>query len=153
MTSGSPRRGRPIVAGEADGTALVLKLPLSLAGGMSLETGRVIDVHAPQHGALIAGQILVMPVGRGSSTTSSVLAEAIRVGVSPAAIILRDVDEILAIGAIVARTLYGRTCPILQADPADFETIRTGDRITIREDGTFTIEPGRGTDGASRDHA
>ena len=141
MSSGSLRRGRPIVAGEADGTALVLERPLSLAYGMSLETGRVIDIHAPQHGAMLAGQVLVMPVGRGSSTASSVLAEAIRVGLAPTAIVLREVDQILALGAIVARTLYGRVCPILVAEPDDFESIRTGDRVTIRVDGTFTIEP------------
>jgi predicted aconitase with swiveling domain len=122
--------------------ALVLQQPLSLAGGMSLETGRIIDVHAPQHGAVIAGKVLVMPVGRGSSTTSSVLAEAVRIGVAPAAVVLRDVDEILALGAIIGRILYGRICPILQADPADFDAIRTGDRITIRLDGTFITEPG-----------
>jgi hypothetical protein len=151
MSSGSLHRGRPIVAGEADGTALVLRQPLSLAGGMSLETGRIIDVHAPQHGAMVAGQVLVMPVGRGSSTTSSALAEAIRIGMGPAAIVLRDMDQILALGAIVARTLYGRVCPILQADPVDFEIIRTGDHIEIREDGTFTIVSGRRTDGGPRD--
>jgi hypothetical protein len=134
-------QGHSIVAGEADGTALVLQEPLSLAFGMSLETGRVADVRAPQLGALIAGQILVMPVGRGSSTASTVLAEAIRLGVGPLAIVLREVDEILAIGAIVARTLYGRVCPILVADAADFDTIRTGDRIRICTDGTYTIEP------------
>lgn len=141
MNAESRHEGRLIVAGEADGTALVLQEPLSLAFGMSLETGRVADVHAPELGALIAGQILVMPVGRGSSTASTVLAEAIRLGVGPMAIVLREVDEILAIGAIVARTLYGRVCPILLADTADFGTIRTGDRIRIRADGTYTIAP------------
>jgi Uncharacterized conserved protein len=140
MSSGNPRRGRPLVAGEADGTALVLQKPLSLAGGMSLETGRVIDVHSPHYGAMVAGHVLVMPVGRGSSTTSSVLAEAIRVGMSPKAILLCDVDQILALGAIVGRTLYGRICPILLADPADFTAIQTGDRISIRDDGAFTIQ-------------
>ncbi len=134
-------RGHAIVAGEADGTALVLQEPLSLAFGMSLETGRVADVRAPQLGALIAGRILVMPVGRGSSTASTFLAEAIRLGVGPLAIVLREVDEILAIGAIVARTLYGRVCPILLAGDDDFGTLRTGDRIRIRADGTYTIDP------------
>lgn len=147
MNAERQRQGLSIVVGEADGTALVLQEPLSLAFGMSLETGRVADVRAPQLGALIAGQILVMPVGRGSSTASSVLAEAIRLGVGPLAIVLREVDEILAIGAIVARTLYSRTCPILLADAADFDTIRTGDRIRIRTDGTYTIEP---TEAASK---
>ena len=141
MSAERQHQGHSIVAGEADGTALVLQEPLSLAFGMSLETGRVADVRAPQLGALIAGQILVMPVGRGSSTASTVLAEAIRLGVGPMAIVLREVDEILAVGAIVARTLYGRVCPILVANTSDFGSIRTGDRIRIRTDGTYTIEP------------
>jgi len=107
--------------------------------GFSLETGRITDIHSPQRGASVAGHILVMPNGRGSSTTSTVLAEAIRRGVGPIAIVLLEMDEILALGSIVARTLYARVCPILLASPTDFESILTGDRIVIRADGTFTI--------------
>lgn len=139
MSSGSPRRGRPLVAGDASGPAIVLSQPLSLAMGMSLQTGRITDVHAPQVGSLLVGQVLVMPVGRGSSTTSTVLAEAIRTGVGPAAIILREIDEILALGSIVARTLYGRICPILVAVPADFAALHTADWIAIHADGSFTV--------------
>lgn len=143
--SGKVFRGRPIVAGTADGPALVLRQPLSLAGGMSLETGQIVDVHAPQIGAVVTGRVLVMPVGRGSSTTSTVLAEAIRLGIGPSAIVLPEVDQILALGAIVARELYGRICPILQADLADFESIRTDDWISIRDDGSFSVQPGGGS--------
>ena len=46
-----------------------------------------------------------MPSGRGSSSSSSVLAEAIRAGTAPAAIVLGEADPILALGAIVAREL------------------------------------------------
>ncbi len=145
--SGKVLRGRPIVAGTADGPALVLRQPLSLAGGMSLKTGQIVDVHAPQIGAVVTGRVLVMPVGRGSSTTSTVLAEAIRLGIGPSAIVLPEVDQILALGAIVARELYGRICPILQADPADFEGIRTDDWISIRDDGSFSVRPGTGDAG------
>jgi predicted aconitase with swiveling domain len=73
----------------------------------------VIDVHHPQRGALLTGRVLVMPAGRGSSSSSYVLAEAIRAGTAPAAIVLRDVDPILALGAIVARELYGSRVPVL----------------------------------------
>ena len=54
-----------------------------------------------------------MPSGRGSSSSSSVLAEAIRAGTAPAAIVLGEADPILALGAIVARELYGTTIPVV----------------------------------------
>ena len=54
-----------------------------------------------------------MPCGRGSSSSSTVLAEAIRLGTAPAAIVLSEPDPILVIGALVAQRLYARTCPIV----------------------------------------
>lgn len=53
-----------------------------------------------------------MPGGRGSSPAASVLAEMIRTGTAPAAIVLGTADPILTVGAIVAESLYGLTCPI-----------------------------------------
>ena len=47
------------------------------------------------------------------------LAEAIRLGNAPAAIVLSEPDAILVIGALVADALYGRTCPIVVLPPAD----------------------------------
>ena len=73
-------RGRVLVVGTASGQALVLDEPLSFWGGFDAETGRVIEERHPQAGASIAGRVLVMPSGRGSSSSSSVLAEALRRG-------------------------------------------------------------------------
>ena len=56
---------------------------------------------------------------------------------------LPGVDQILMIGAIVARTLYGRVCPILEVEAADYEAIASGDRVTIWKDGSFLVEPRR----------
>jgi uncharacterized protein len=140
MTDAGQHKGRPLVGGAAEGEALVLDQALSFAGGVSLASGRIIDVHAPQLGACVAGRILVMPIGRGSSTSSSVLAECIRLGIAPNAIILPGVDQILAVGSLVARILYGRVCPIIAVDPDDHASIRTGAWVTIAPDGTFTTE-------------
>lgn len=104
---------RTLVAGEATGPALVLEAPLSFWGGIDPATGRIVDVHHPQHGANVTGTVLVLPAGRGSSSSSSVLAEAIRVGTAPSAIVLRGADPIVALGAIVARELYGVTVPVV----------------------------------------
>lgn len=120
-----------MVAGVASGEALVLAEPLSFWGGVDPATGDVIDTHHPQRGANVAGRIVVMPSGRGSSSSSSVLAEAIRAGTAPAAIVLSEPDPILALGAIVARELYGRSIPVaVIPDPG----LRTGEAVTLIAD-------------------
>ncbi|HEY7661013.1 MAG TPA: DUF126 domain-containing protein [Actinomycetota bacterium] len=109
---------RALVAGQARGRVLVLEEPLSFWGGIDPATGEVIDVRHPQRGAIVTGRVLVMPAGRGSSSSSSVLLEAVRAGTAPAAIVLGEADPILALGAIVARELYGVALPVVVSDPA-----------------------------------
>jgi predicted aconitase with swiveling domain len=124
---------RTLVAGTAEGKALVLDEPLSFWGGIDPATGDIVDSRHPQHRANVAGRILVMPSGRGSSSSSSVLAEAIRAGTAPAAIILGEADPILALGAIVARELFGTTIPVIVTAGSD---LRTDDLATVRADET-----------------
>ena len=124
---------------EVTATAIRLEDGLSLWGGMDPSTGVVIDPHHPQHGARLTGRVVVMPSGRGSSSSASVLAEAVRAQTAPAAIILGEPDLILSIGSAVAEELYGRSCPIivakeLVASIVDGETIRIrADRSVVRE--------------------
>lgn len=120
---------------EVSGRALVLGEPLSLWGGMDPVTGELIDAHHPQRGESLAGRIVVMSSGRGSSSSASVLAEAVRAGAAPAAIILGEPDLILAIGAAVAEELYGRTVPVLVLPMALLRTITDGAEIRIGADG------------------
>lgn len=120
---------RTLVAGSARGAALVLDEPLSFWGGIDPATGEVIDVRHPQRGANVAGRVLVMPSGRGSSSSSSVLAESVRAGTAPAAIVLAEPDPILALGAIVARELYGLLIPVVVSDARE---VRDGDVVTVR---------------------
>ena len=136
-----PFSGRGLVDGRAQAPAIVLKEPLSFWGGMDVATGEVIDRHHPQAGAVLAGRILVMPAGRGSSSSSSVLAEAIRAGTAPAGIILSEVDAIVALGALVAAELYARTCPVAVLSLADTELISSGDlvRLEIMDGGATVI--------------
>jgi len=81
-------RGRVLLAGTAEGSALVLAEPLSVWGGLDPETGLITDRHHPQHGRCVSGRVLVMPGGRGSSSSSTTLAEAVRLKMAPAAIIM-----------------------------------------------------------------
>lgn len=122
------REGTTLSAGEAEGTALVLAQPLSFWGGIDVATGRIIDRSHPDLGETVSGRILVMPGGRGSSSSSSVLAESIRRGTGPAAIVLAIPDPILTVGAMVALALYGVRCPVVVCS---LEGVATGDRLRV----------------------
>ena len=104
---------RVLVEGTATGDLLRLDAPISLWGGLDSETGLIIDRSHPQFGASMSGAIVVMPHGRGSSSSSSVLAEALRIGTGPAGFILATPDSILVVGSLVAGKLYGKSCPIV----------------------------------------
>jgi predicted aconitase with swiveling domain len=129
-----------LVAGSAGGVALILTEPLSLWGGLNPETGLIIDQRHPQWGEQVTDRVLVMPCGRGSSSASSILLEAVRLGTAPAAILLQEADGILALGAVVARELYGVTPPVLVLNPADYAQLDTGHIVTITENGQIWLE-------------
>jgi predicted aconitase with swiveling domain len=131
--------GKLIAPGRARGPALVLDEPLSLWGGLDPATGRVIELRHPQHGATVSGRVLVLPAARGSSSSASVLAEAIRAGTAPAAIVLGEPDLILALGAAVAEELYGVQIPILVLPADDLAAIRDGATVDIGPEGVSAV--------------
>ncbi|WP_202869282.1 aconitase X swivel domain-containing protein [Kribbella antibiotica] len=106
--------GRCLVAGTAVGRVLVLSEPLSLWGGADPATGVISDERHPEFGVGLAGRVVVMPGSRGSSSSASVLAEMLRAGVGPAALVVPKADPILVIGAMVADELYGKGIPIVE---------------------------------------
>lgn len=123
--------GRILVDGRAEGRALVLDEPLSFWGGLDPETGTIVEVGHPQRGAVVTGRILVMPSGRGSSSSSTVLAEALRLGTGPAGIVLGEPDEIIAIGALVAAELYGKDVPVVVAVGDELSLVADGAPISL----------------------
>jgi uncharacterized protein len=133
------RFGRFHLAGRARAPALVLAAPLSFWGGVAVETGEIIDRSHPDLGKSVRGRILIMTCGKGSSSSSSVLAETIRRQTGPVGILLARPDPILTVGAIVAETLYGLACPIA-VGPID--SLATDDivRIYPAEDGAAALE-------------
>ena len=130
---------RVLVAGTASGPVLVLDEPISFWGGFDPATGLVIDRRHPQEGTSISGTILVMEAGRGSSSASNGLAEAIRRGTAPAAIVMLEPDEILVIGALVAGELYDLTVPIVVVDETTFRSLRSGSQASLDSSGRLTV--------------
>jgi uncharacterized protein len=108
--------GRSLHQGTAAGTLLHLDAPLSFWGGVD-SRGTVVDHHHPQHGVSLTGRVVAMPSGRGSSSSTAVLAELIRSRAAPAALLLADCDTILVVGALVAQEMYDVAMPIVELVP------------------------------------
>ena len=122
------RAGRAYAAGDAEGPALVLQAPLSFYGGVAVATGEIVDRSHPDLGKVMAGRILVIPGGRGSSSSSSVLAEAIRLRTAPAGIVLARADPIMVVACLVAQRLYGLYLPMMVCP---IEGIADGDPLHL----------------------
>jgi predicted aconitase with swiveling domain len=124
--------------GTAEGEVLLLTEPVSFWGGVD-HHGEIIDVHHAQHKAKMTNKILVMPSGRGSSSATAVLAELIRTGDGPLAIIMLQCDTILVIGALVSAEIYGISMPIVELDQEQYAQLSDGMRVSVDANGESQI--------------
>lgn len=85
---------------------LASTVSLSFWGGIDPLTGIVVDSSHPLAGQCVSQSILCLPSGRGSCTASQVLLELIRNGLAPRAIVLRDLDGLACVGALVAAEIF-----------------------------------------------
>jgi predicted aconitase with swiveling domain len=127
--------GRALVAGEAEGEALVTREPLSFWGGFDFVTGTIIDRRHPLVGVRAAGRILAVPFRKGSSTTTAVLLEAVRAGTAPAAILTTGADPFFALAAIVAEQMYGRAFPVIALAAREFDLLESGVYLRVERTG------------------
>jgi predicted aconitase with swiveling domain len=124
-------KAEALTSGFARGPGVFIE-PLSFWGGYDAETGTIVEQSHPAFGQTLAGVILLMARAKGSSSSSSVLVEAIRNNTGPAGIVLCERDLIIAIGVIVANELYASQVPLVLASNEDFERLsKTGGVIQI----------------------
>jgi len=126
-------RGRGIARGSGSGKVLVSPAPISFLSGVDPETGIVIEKGHPLFGKEITGRVLVFPHGKGSTVGSYVLYALSRNGHAPAAMINREAEPIIAVGAIISNI------PLVDHLEGDLSLIRDG--VDVRVDGTTgTVE-------------
>lgn len=125
--------GRALVAGTAEGRLLVSAEPLSFWGGYDPATGEIIDRRHALSGVIAAGCILALPAARGSSTTTAILLEAIRLGTAPAALLTNGPDTFFALASIVAEELYRRPLPLVALASEEFANLRSDRWARIRQ--------------------
>lgn len=129
-----------ILPGHAEGPLLLAGEGLSFWGGVDPKTGAVIDTHHPLRGSNVAGAVLAMPTSRGSSSGSPVLLELIRNGRAPAALIFREPEDVLTLGALVAAHLFDKTLPVIRLDAEEFAALSSAKHVTI-DDGRLEAGP------------
>lgn len=139
MTSEVIWAAQVLVAGHAVGDIRASRQMLSFWGGFDPVTGKVIDHRHPLKGQSLSGAIVVIPKGKGSSTGSFVLLDALVAGAGPAGIVMNQVDEIIALGVVVHEEFNGSGIPIVVLDDPDFELALAAKRAEIFVDGRVLL--------------
>src|SRR4051794_34771595 len=124
-----------ILGGSAEGPVLALSEGLSFWGGVDPATGKIIDVHHPQHGADLSGAVVLMPTSRGSCSGSGVVLELALAGKAPAALVFSDAEDVATLGALVAAEMFGRSLPVLRLSPGDLAAVSAKSFARITEQG------------------
>jgi predicted aconitase with swiveling domain len=137
-------QGRVVVNGTTSAVIRKSDEPLSFWGGYDQATGEIIDRRHSLSGVIGAGCIVAIPFTRGSSTTTSILIEAVRAGVAPAGIITTEVDSFLALASIVADEMYDASFPVLSVDQEAFDSIVDGSIAEIQSGGKIIINAAAG---------
>jgi predicted aconitase with swiveling domain len=128
-------KGRKVVAGRAEGEALVTTETISGWGGINERTGEVIERRHEMRGVSFAGKILVFPGAKGSSGWSAYFHMTRLNGVQPAAMIFTRMTTKIALGAVVTRVPA-----ITELDQDPLDVIETGDWVVVDADaGTVTV--------------
>ena len=122
-------RCRCIVKGKGSGEALVSREAMCFYL-CDPETGTVIEKNHPLQGKSLAGKVLVLQSGKGSSVVQVDGFYQLWVkGNLPAAIIVRETEPVLVSSAVVVDAVM---VDRMEADP--FEAIRDGDYVEVDAD-------------------
>ncbi|RDW88042.1 hypothetical protein BP6252_00074 [Coleophoma cylindrospora] len=115
--------GTAYISSSASGPVLSSSTPLSFWGGVSPATSQILDAHHPLLGQQLAGRVLAIPSSRGSCSGSGVLLELLLNGHAPAALVFELQEEILTLGVLVAREVFGKSIPVLRVGRGEFERV------------------------------
>jgi predicted aconitase with swiveling domain len=142
-------KGRAILPGNLEGEALVSKLPFNLTGSYfenmfagNTETAPCTDAN---NEALfrkdMKGAIMCTSQCVGSTMGAGALMGVSEMGVGLKAFLFsHHIDSIAAGGLIIDDIWYGRRVITVDLLGEEFlDTVKTGDSISIKEDGTVTV--------------
>ena len=142
-------KGRPLIPGETDGKAMATKSPFNVSGsyvenlfGGNTETAPCTDTYNKDWlGKNLAGQILCFSTGVGSTMGGATLMGVGSMGLGPKAMLYAGhVDSVSVAGLIIDNVWNGnKVITIDQLGDEFLDAVKTGDPISINEDGTVEV--------------
>lgn len=141
-------KGRVVVPGSCEAEALVTTNGFNTLASFqkSLQfgdkTAKCGDQNNPDlFGKPMVGTALCLPQTIGSTTGGMVLYCATAMNRSPACLLFsKPIDSLAAAGAILSDIWTENSLPTIDCLGDEFlETVKTGDKIKVEEDGTVTI--------------
>jgi predicted aconitase with swiveling domain len=142
-------RGRAILPGNLEGEALVTHQGFNTYASFytsihgPVETAQCADSgNLELYGKNLTDKIICLPKTIGSTSSGAVWQRLARMGNAPKAMLFsQQIDSLAAGGLIVADVWVGKRIYVVDQLGDEFlESVKDGDRIVIREDGTVTIQ-------------
>jgi uncharacterized protein len=142
-------KGRPVLAGACQGEAAVSHQGFNTLASyetsvvLQLKTATCSDQNNKDlYKKLISGKILCLPQTIGSTTGGLVIQTLARLGSQPKAMLFSEHIDSLAAGGVILADVWGgvRIITIDQLGPEFLEAVKSGDHVTVQEDGTVTVE-------------
>ena len=116
-------KGRKIFKGKVKGEVLKSTEPVSFFGGVDPDTGVVVEKGHPLEGKSVKGKVLVFPTGKGSTVGSYTLYRLKKNNAAPLAIINKECETIVAVGAIISE--------IPCVDKIDIDELKDGEIVEV----------------------
>jgi len=141
--------GRVIAGGNLTGEAIVSKQGVNTLATFqksALKNAKIVkssDQNNPDlYKQVLTGKILCLPKTIGSTTGGLVIQTICAMGINPSAMLFSEsIDSLAASGIILAKNW--ENSPIIAIDRLGenfLKYVKTGDKITIQEDGTVIVE-------------
>ena len=118
--------GRKISKGVAEGEVLKSTSSISFLGGIDPKTGVIMDKNSNACGKSIKDKIFVFPMGKGSTVGSYVIYQLKKNGAAPLAIINKEAETIVSVGAIIS--------DIPMVDKVEIDSLEEGKRVKVNGD-------------------
>ena len=116
-------KGKCTVPGIVEGELIVSREPISFLGDIDPKTGLIMATNHPLKGQSIKGKIFAFPSGKGSTVGSYVIFQMKKNGTAPLAIINKEAEAIVAVGAIIS--------DIPMVTGVDIEKLKSGSRVRL----------------------
>jgi len=141
-------KGRAVLPRNLEGEALVTHVGFNAYASFStsihgqVETAQCSDSGNQElYGKNLTDKIICLPTTIGSTSAGAVWQRVAQMGIAPKAVLFsQKIDSLAAAGLVVADVWVGKRIYVVDQLGDEFlASVKDGDRIVIREDGTVTI--------------